>query len=65
MIKKNVDKEILQMKEYLKKLKRMISKYDKAQVAVKLGVTDTRTIDQWIHRELIPAKYLDKLKEMK
>lgn len=53
------------MKEFLEKLQELIDKYDKAQVAVKLGVKDTRTIDAWISRKMIPSKYLDKIKELR
>lgn len=53
------------MKEYLKLLKKLIKEKGKAKVAVSLGVTDTRTIDQWISRGIIPSKYLDKIKESK
>lgn len=53
------------MKEYLKKLKELIEKHGKAKVAVDLGVTDTRTIDAWIQRKMIPSKYLDTIKELK
>lgn len=53
------------MKEYLNKLKKLIEKHGKAKVAVALDVTDTRTIDAWIYREMIPSKYLDTIKELK
>lgn len=53
------------MKEYLNKLKSLIDKHGKAKVAVNLGVKNTTTIDAWITRKIIPAKYLDKIKELK
>lgn len=53
------------MEWYLKKLGKLIKNHGKAQVAVWLNVTDTRTIDAWIHRNIIPAKYLDTIKELK
>jgi hypothetical protein len=53
------------MKEYLEKLKKLIDKYGKAKVAVSLEVTDTRTIDAWFQRKMIPSKYLDTIKELK
>lgn len=53
------------MKEYLKLLKKLIEKSGKAKIAVNLNVKDTRTIDRWFEREMIPSKYLDKIKEMK
>ena len=53
------------MQDYLNKLKKLIEKHGKAKVAVSLGVTDTRTIDAWINREMIPSKYLDTIKELK
>ncbi len=52
------------MKNYLKKLKKLIEKHGKAKVAVELGIKDTNTINRWISRQLIPAKYLDQIKEM-
>lgn len=52
------------MEQYLKKLKKLIEKYGKAKVAVSLNVTDTRTIDAWINRKMIPSKYLDTIKEL-
>jgi len=53
------------MKDYIKKLKKLIDVHGKAKVAVELGVRDTNTINRWISRQLIPAKYLDLIKEMK
>jgi hypothetical protein len=43
----------------------MVKKHNKVFVALQLDVTDTRTIDRWIDREMIPSKYLDRIKEMK
>jgi len=43
----------------------MIKQHDKVYVAYKLGVIDTRTIERWIEREMIPSKYLDRIKGMK
>ena len=53
------------MEWYLKKLLKMIKIYGKAKVAVNLNVTDTRTVDSWVSRGMIPSKYLDKIKELK
>lgn len=53
------------MKEYFKKLEKLLEKYSKAEIAVKLNVRDTRTIDAWFRREIIPSKYLDTIKELK
>jgi len=49
------------MKEYLKALQELINKNGKAQVAVWLDVSNTGTLEAWFKRELIPAKYLDKI----
>ncbi len=53
------------MEWYLRKLAKLIKANGKAKVAVELDVTDTRTMDAWISRQMIPSKYLDKIKELK
>jgi len=53
------------MKDYFKLLTKLIEKHGKAKVAVCLDIKDTKTIDRWYDRELIPAKYLDKIKELR
>lgn len=52
------------MKDYLKKLRKIIKSNGKAKVAVMLDVQNTTTIDRWLSRSMIPSKYLDDIKSI-
>jgi hypothetical protein len=62
---KVIDRRKTSMKDYFKLLTKLIEKHGKAKVAVCLDIKDIKTIDRWYDRELIPAKYLDKIKELR
>lgn len=48
----------------IKKLKKLKEKYGAAQVCVWMGVRDTRTLNTWLSKEVVPFHMQDKVKEV-